>query len=105
NTETCECEHSQPPFVLLLPNAFSPNNDGFNDVLRATYSYPISAFYLAIYNRWGEKVFESHDVGAAWDGTYKGQAVPVGVYAYYVLYSVAGESEAKPLKGNITVVR
>jgi gliding motility-associated-like protein/uncharacterized repeat protein (TIGR01451 family) len=105
NTETCECEHSQPPFVLLLPNAFSPNNDGFNDVLRATYSYPISAFYLAIYNRWGEKVFESHDVGAAWDGTYKGQAVPVGVYAYYVLYSFAGESEAKPLKGNITVVR
>lgn len=66
---------------LEMPNAFSPNGDGINDIYRAKSGYQsITEFNAYIYNRWGQKLYEWHDPAGGWDGTYKGKEVPQGVY-------------------------
>jgi gliding motility-associated-like protein len=66
---------------IFIPNAFSPNNDGANDIFRVLGSN-IFEFNLKIYNRWGELVFESNKIDEGWDGKYKGKDVTNGVYVW-----------------------
>ncbi len=68
---------------VFIPNAFSPNGDGENDVLKVYGNY-ISGMELHIFNRWGEEVFVSMSQGDNWDGTYKGEKLAPGVYGYYL---------------------
>lgn len=68
---------------VYIPQAFSPNNDGTNDILNIFTTNPIS-FQMRIYNRWGEVVFESHDAEKFWDGSFKGDACPEGTYSYTI---------------------
>lgn len=66
---------------LEMPNAFSPNGDGINDVYKAKTGYQsIVEFHAAIYNRWGQKLFEWDDPAEGWDGKYNGKDVKQGVY-------------------------
>lgn len=66
---------------LEMPNAFSPNGDGINDVYKAKSGYQsIVEFHAAIYNRWGQKLYEWTDPSGGWDGKYKGHDVKQGVY-------------------------
>jgi len=89
--------------VIGIPTAFSPNNDTHNDVLFVRGS-GITSFTLMIYNRYGEKVFESNDLSIGWDGNHKGQPENTGVFAYYLEYEyISGEKGS--LKGNITLVK
>lgn len=71
---------------LEMPNAFSPNNDGTNDVYRAKQDKykSIVEFHAYIFNRHGQKLFEWTDITKGWDGTYKGSPVKDGVYFVYV---------------------
>ncbi len=70
---------------LLLPNAFSPNNDGTNDGLYLFYKGIEELLEFRIYNRWGELVFDAgNDLNAIWDGTFRGSEQPIGSYVYYV---------------------
>ncbi len=86
-----------------LPTAFSPNLDGHNDQYRVL-GRCIKELYLAIYNRWGEKVFESADQKRGWDGTYKGEKAELGVYVYYLKATdLLGNRIFK--KGNVTLLR
>lgn len=88
---------------FFVPNAFSPNNDGKNDFINV-HGVCIRTYNLQIYNRWGEKVFETSDLTNSWDGTFKGKAMDTGVF----VYKVTGETiDAKPfsIKGNITLIR
>lgn len=94
-----ECDF---PFVFV-PNAFSPNNDGENDVLYVR-GHPIKSIEFRVFNRWGEKVFESHDINQGWDGTFKGKLVDPDVFDYYLDVECVGE-EHKLLQGNVTVLR
>lgn len=87
----------------FLPNMFSPNEDGINDQL-CFYGTCIQAMTLQIYNRWGEKVFESSTTDDCWDGKYRGKFVNSGTYVYKVRYTVFGEQEVVE-SGNLTVVR
>lgn len=64
---------------LNIPNAFTPNNDGENDIYRV-YGENIFEYSLMIFDRWGGKVFETNDLNEGWDGTFKGQALKSGVY-------------------------
>lgn len=68
----------------LIPNAFSPNNDGINDCFGIKYFGNVSSFKLAIYNRWGEKVYEFRNTKDCWNGYYKGILQPIGNYVYYL---------------------
>jgi gliding motility-associated-like protein len=90
--------------LIFVPNAFTPNGDGLNDVLYVR-GYNIERVILfAIYNRWGEKVFESHSVNEGWDGDYKGRTAKGDVFAYYLKVECqTGEEFFK--KGNVTVIR
>ena len=66
---------------LLMPNAFSPNGDGINDIYKPKNGYQnITEFHAYIFNRWGQKLFEWTDPATGWDGTYKGSPVKDGVY-------------------------
>ncbi len=69
--------------LLLLPNTFSPNNDGLNDYFLGVQRN-FEKFGIVIYNRWGELVFESDNPQFSWDGKLKGDYLPSGVYPYVV---------------------
>lgn len=86
-----------------VPNAFSPNNDGVNDLLSALCSDCDAFVSLSVYNRWGELVFESNDPYMGWDGTFEGKEQPIGSYAFVLRYNDAGANAYK--KGYITLVR
>jgi gliding motility-associated-like protein len=88
---------------LFVPTAFSPNNDGHNELvcLRGTC---IQTFYFVIYNRWGEKVFETTDQNRCWDGTYKGKLENTAVFVYN-LNATLTSGEKISRKGNISLIR
>ena len=89
--------------VVYLPTGFTPNNDGANDILYIRSNF-ITDVYLTIYDRWGEKLFETNDIKKGWDGMYKGKLLDQGVYGYYMTFTCNnGEQSFK--KGNITLTR
>lgn len=90
------------PYVFF-PNVFSPNGDDINDVLKVE-SEVIDEVYFAIYNRWGEKVFEGNNVNSAWDGTFNGEPVSGDVFGFYLrARCVNGKTYEE--KGNVTILR
>ncbi len=88
---------------LFIPNAFTPNNDQQNDVLFVRGN-TIEKMHISIYDRLGEKVFESNNKLDGWDGTYKGNSVPPGVFVYYLTIGCYNKLQFIK-KGNITVIR
>lgn len=87
----------------FVPSAFSPNNDGMNDILYVRGKC-IKTMMFTIYNRWGEKVFESTDPHKGWDGTFRGKEVDTGVYVY-TLKAEYYNGTIINQKGNITLLR
>jgi len=88
---------------IYVPNAFTPNGDNNNDILYVR-SNVISKIYFTIYDRWGEKVFETSDINKGWDGTFRGKPCDPGVFVYYL--EVTCIDDQKNLrKGNITLIR
>lgn len=72
---------------IFFPNAFTPNDDGINDVFRPIVNCDnLVSYQLTIFNQWGEKIFKTLDPSYAWDGTYKNKPLDKGVYFYYVDY-------------------
>src|SRR5690606_20173482 len=71
-----------PLGTIYFPNAFSPNGDGANDIYMP-YGKNIKLIEYYIFNRWGEKVFESKSEFIGWDGKYKGIQQPAGIYPYH----------------------
>ena len=70
--------------TIYIPNAFTPNNDGFNDYFEVTVN-SISFYEIYVYNRWGEKIFYSSNELNSWDGSdFNGSIVPNGVYLYQI---------------------
>jgi gliding motility-associated-like protein len=90
------------PFVFV-PNAFTPNHDNENDVLYVRGGI-VKEILFRIYNRWGEKVFESTSLDNGWDGTFKGELLPPDVYDYYLLVECVGGLKNQ-LQGNVTLIR
>jgi gliding motility-associated-like protein len=90
-------------YVADIPNAFSPNGDGRNDVLYVR-GENIDDMVLRIYNRWGQVVFETRDATKGWDGTYNGDAAPVETYAY-TLSVMFPNGQVFQKQGNITLLR
>lgn len=89
--------------VFFVPNAFSPNGDGNNDVLMV-YGSGLSKVNMRIFNRWGEKVFDSQNQWLGWDGTYKGVLQNPGVYTYDVLGTYLN-GKVREKKGSVTLMR
>ncbi|RMG92672.1 MAG: gliding motility-associated C-terminal domain-containing protein, partial [Chloroflexi bacterium] len=73
------------PYRLFIPNAFSPNDDGINDVFKI-YGKDLLKARLSIYNRWGEKCFETDDISEGWDGRINGKIAEPGVYVWQLYF-------------------
>jgi len=87
----------------FVPNTFTPNDDGENDVFRVK-GLKLDEVYFAVYNRWGEKVFETNDLSKGWDGKYKGRPADVGVFGWYLKVKCINGAETFK-KGNVTLIR
>ncbi|MBS1688074.1 MAG: gliding motility-associated C-terminal domain-containing protein [Bacteroidetes bacterium] len=93
---------------INIPNAFTPDGDGVNDYFfpRQLLSKGVSSFYMAVYNRWGEKVFETEQVnGRGWDGKLNGVLQPEGVYIYLIKVSFMDKAGQELYKGNVTLLK
>lgn len=89
---------------IYAPTAFSPDGNGHNDCWRVYVNSNVRNSYLAVFNRWGEKVFETNDFNNCWDGTSKGNAQPMDTYFYqYKIGTVScGDYTGK---GEVTLIR
>jgi gliding motility-associated-like protein len=90
------------PYVFV-PNAFSPNNDGNNDVLYVRGLF-VEKMLFRVFDRWGEMVFESTDVNYGWNGIFQGRKLDPDVYDYYLQVTCYGGLE-KITKGNVTLMK
>lgn len=88
---------------IFIPNGFSPNSDGKNDMFYVRGNN-ITKALLIIYDRWGQKVFESNDINIGWDGVFKGKKLDPAVFAYYVEGECEGGQQFVK-KGNVTLFR
>jgi len=93
----CACE-------IFIPNAFTPNSDAKNENFYPTATCDFVRYEFLIFDRWGEKIFESIDITESWDGKYKNKNVPVGVYIYVLNYSWEIGID-KQFKGHVSVIR
>lgn len=89
--------------VLFIPNAFSPDNDGYNDVFLVNGNN-ITDMTMEVYNRWGQRVFVTNDQSIGWDGRFQGADLPPDVYGYYVR-CVCDDGSTYFTKGNVTLLR
>ncbi len=85
---------------IYIPNVFSPNNDGKNDIWRVSVLDAYSGIKVAVFSRSGQKVFETNDLLRGWDGTFKGEKLSGGNYIYLIY--VPGR---KAIKGNLLLLR
>jgi gliding motility-associated-like protein len=89
----------------FVPNAFSPNGDGHNDMLQVFGNgLCIQEMDFVIFDRWGEKIFESMSQENGWDGTYKGKKMNPDTYAYYFSATLINGNTIQK-SGNVTLVR
>ena len=89
--------------TAIIPNAFSPNNDGHNDTF-GVKGNNIERYQLNVYNRWGQVVFATTNLGDNWDGSHKGIDAPIGTYVYYAQI-IFTDGSSKSLKGNVVLIR
>jgi gliding motility-associated-like protein len=88
---------------VFIPNTFTPNGDGVNDQLFVR-GIKVESIYFAVYNRWGEMVFETKDKAKGWDGIYKNKPSDVGVFGWYLKAKCFNGIESFK-KGNVTLIR
>jgi gliding motility-associated-like protein len=88
---------------IYFPTAFSPNNDGKNDEFKPTVYGTVSQYHLVIYNRWGNKVFETNDYNKGWTGFWNNQKQPDGVYIWSASILFPGKSIQK-LSGSLVLM-
>jgi len=86
---------------IYMPNVFTPNGDGINDVWTIRYLDSYVGAIIRVFDRYGKNVFTSTGYQVPWNGKYKDKDVPVGVY-YYIIDPKNGR---KPISGSVTIVR
>jgi gliding motility-associated-like protein len=94
NSDDCE---------IYFPSAFTPNNDGLNDVFRMLNPYKVTDFHISIYNRWGQVVYESTDPSKGWTGLLKGKMQDPGLFVWQCNFKRKGV--ARFMKGTVTIIR
>lgn len=91
---------------IFFPNVFTPNGDIYNPVFRPD-GFNIEDFHIIVFNRWGGQVYEGFSISDGWDGTFKGQECPEGVYFWIAEYKVYQNNVmvADSAKGSVTLLR
>jgi gliding motility-associated-like protein len=91
---------------IYAPSGFSPNGDGFNDYFTLNgVPEDVETFYVVVFDRWGEKVFESEDPNFYWDGIFKGKPLNPAVFVYHMKYKIKNIPKLYERKGSVTLIR
>lgn len=90
---------------IAVPNAFSPNGDGFNDYLYPINAYKATKLLFRVYNRFGQLIFETEDWTRKWDGKFKGQGADPGTYVWTLHYTNTDTGKYIEQKGTVILVR
>jgi len=88
---------------VYVPSAFSPNGDAQNDTFKPTVKF-VESYAFKVFNRYGQTVFNTKDMNAAWDGEYKNIKQPIGVFSWVVEY-ITEDGEIQKKTGNVTLIR
>jgi gliding motility-associated-like protein len=95
--------------IFYVPNTFTPDGDNYNQDFHAVFTsgYDPYNFQMLIFDRWGEVIWESHDVSVGWDGTYgnNGRKVPDGVYTWKINFKRQKTDDKRVVVGHVTVIR
>ena len=90
--------------TFYIPNAFSPNGDGLNDVFKAVAPGIKQVYYFQVFNRWGELMFQTQNISTGWDGRSRGIQQPSAVYVW-IIKGVDLAGKLVELKGTVTLIR
>jgi gliding motility-associated-like protein len=95
--------------IFYIPNTFTPDGDNYNQTFKPIFTSGFDPynFEMYIFNRWGEVIFETHDVNMGWDGSYgtDGRDVQEGAYTYKIIYKNPKVDERKIVVGHVTLIR
>ena len=96
----------QPEVLIFAPNSFTPDNDSYNEVWKVhLLGVDVYNVTIEVFNRWGEQVWESHDIEYGWDGTYGGKPVPTGSYIWKVSAADRLTDGKYEWQGHVTILR
>lgn len=96
----------QPEVLIFAPNSFTPDNDSYNEVWKVhLLGVDVYNVTIEVFNRWGEQVWESHDIEYGWDGTYGGKPVPTGSYIWKVSAADRLTDGKYEWQGQVTILR
>jgi gliding motility-associated-like protein len=103
-TETDEvCVDVGLDYAIYVPNTFSPNQDGLNDLFLVS-GFGISNVHLQVFDRWGEQMFETNDVQTGWNGGFRGQPCKIGTYTWKVSFN-ATSGKVEERSGHVNLLR
>ncbi len=88
---------------ISFPNAFTPNNDGKNDFFKILTSYTLQDYHLSVYNRWGQKIFETTNPAHGWRGDYQGKVQQSGTFTWYCRFRQSGVDSK--MKGTVVLIK
>ena len=93
--------------IYFIANSFTPNGDEVNQTFQPVFVSGFDPFdyTMNIYNRWGEVVFETHDVDRGWDGTYGGEIVPDGSYLWKIILKLADVDDRQIITGHVNIFK
>jgi gliding motility-associated-like protein len=103
-TDSIVITDSTCPQYVYLPNAFTPNNDGHNDIFKPVFAGAVSEFRFAVYDRWGRLMFQSSNPSSGWDGTLGGREQPAGAYVWECIYRLYDRPE-RMQRGTVMLIR
>ena len=107
--KTCSSPFTEVDITLLypifVPNAFSPNNDGLNDVFKVEGASLLSSGKLSVYNQWGALLFQTNDISRGWDGKVNGMSQPSGAYIYILDAVLNNTAKAYRKKGIVALTQ
>lgn len=96
-----------PQVIYWIPNTFTPDNDEHNQTFRPIFNegIDVDGFYLVIYNRWGQIIWETNNLNGEWDGTYGGNKCSDGIYIWKLMFGVKNTDEKRIDYGHLTIIR
>jgi len=90
---------------LLFPNAFTPNKDGKNEFFKILNTSQLYDYHLSVFNRWGQKVFETRNYSMGWDGSINTTPAEPGTYVWFCTFKKTGETRNTELNGTVLLLR
>ena len=104
-TATASVTVVQASCAVLFPSAFTPDGNGHNDRFRALHAVHLIHYHLTVFNRWGQKVFETSDSDQGWDGTVNGHAADAGTYVWHCELQQGNAQSRVRYKGTLMLIR